>query len=327
MKVYKLTQKDSLELDEEKEETKEEEKDNEDIEQEIKEEQEQDEIDPEEERKRKSKKVFKLIIWIFFPIFILLSCFYILLRFVGNMGIVVREYPIYTSKIQEDINGLKIVHFSDIHFNKARTMEKIDTMIELINKTNPDIVIFTGDLIDKKYAINSQEKKELIDKFNAINAKVGKYAISGDEDFDTFKEIFDNSGFQIVNNQLEKIYVKDSVIDLIAVDEAGLETTFENHEVANLTIALVHKPDLSDEIVNMYKPDIILAGHSHNGQVILPVLGAMMKKEGAKKYYKSSYVIQDTKLYISGGIGNTNYEFRLNNHPSINFYRIRINNE
>jgi hypothetical protein len=206
-------------------------------------------------------------------------------------------------------------------------MDKIDTMIELINKTNPDIVIFTGDLVDKKYAINSSEKKELIEKFNTIEAKVGKYAISGDEDFDTFKEIFDNSGFQIINNQIEKIYIKNSVIDLIAVDENGLDTTLENHEISNLTIALVHKPDLSDDIVNLYKPDIILAGHSHNGQVILPLIGGLMKKEGAKKYYKDKYDIDNTKLFISGGIGNSNYEFRLNNHPSINFYRIRINNE
>ncbi len=328
MKVYEITKKDQEELDEEKEkeETKEEEKQKE-IEEEIKEDDEEETIDPETERKIKSKKVFKIFFWIFFPIFILFSFFYILLRFVGNSGIVVREYPIYSSKVNEELNGLKVVHFSDIHFNKARTMDKIDTMIELINKTNPDIVIFTGDLVDKKYAINSSEKKELIEKFNTIEAKVGKYAISGDEDYDTFKEIFDNSGFQIINNQVEKIYIKNSVIDLIAVDEDGIDTALEGHEEGNLTIALVHKPDLSDQIVELYSPDIILAGHSHNGQIILPLIGGVMKKDGAKKYYKKTYEIEDTKLFISGGIGNSNYEFRLNNHPSFNFYRIRMNNE
>ena len=50
-----------------------------------------------------------------------------------------------------------------------------------------------------------------------------------------------------------------------------------------------------------------------------------MKKEGAKKYFSPYYKINDTELYISGGLGNKDYEFRLFNHPSINFYRLRIN--
>ena len=68
---------------------------------------------------------------------------------------------------------------------------------------------------------------------------------------------------------------------------------------------------------------MIIAGHSHNGQIILPLIGPLMKKEGAKKYVSSYYKINNTNLYISGGIGNSKYQFRLLNHPSINFYRLR----
>ena len=70
---------------------------------------------------------------------------------------------------------------------------------------------------------------------------------------------------------------------------------------------------------------MILAGHSLNGQIVLPLIGPLIKKDGAKKYISSYYEINNTLLYVSGGIGNSNYEFRLLNHPSINFFRIRIN--
>ena len=82
-------------------------------------------------------------------------------------------------------------------------------------------------------------------------------------------------------------------------------------------------PDNSDYIIESFNPNLILAGHSHNGQVRLPFIGPLMKRIGSKKYIDSYYEINDTKLLISGGIGNTKYNMRLFNHPSINFIRLR----
>ena len=66
-----------------------------------------------------------------------------------------------------------------------------------------------------------------------------------------------------------------------------------------------------------------MAGHSHNGQVRLPFIGAIVKNQGAKKYYNEYYKIKNTDLYISGGIGTSTLPFRLFNRPNINFYRLR----
>ena len=71
-----------------------------------------------------------------------------------------------------------------------------------------------------------------------------------------------------------------------------------------------------------YQVNLILAGHSHNGQVRLPFIGAIYTPIGAKKYYDNYYNVSGTKLYISSGIGVSTTNYRLWNHPSINFYRI-----
>ena len=83
----------------------------------------------------------------------------------------------------------------------------------------------------------------------------------------------------------------------------------------------MHEPDFIDEI-DYRKFDLVLAGHSHNGQVRLPFIGALVKPNYAKKYYDEYYKIKNTDLYISSGIGVSEVNFRLFNRPSFNLYRL-----
>ena len=279
----------------------------------------------EEERKRKNKKILKILSFIFIPLFILFSISYVSLRYIGNIGIVVKEYPFYNMKITDDFHGVKVVQFSDVHFGEFTEKGKIDELIKLINNTNPDIVVFTGDLVDVNYAVNLTDQEYLISSFKKINSSLGKYAIKGEEDSDSFDTIFNNSGFEILNNEVRKIYINDSYINLIAVDNnyGVYPTLLNNYDGSKFSIAITHFSDNSDNIVNTFAPDIILAGNSHNGQVRIPFIGPMMKRIGSKKYIDSYYKINDTELYISSGIGNTKYNMRLFNHPSINFFRLK----
>lgn len=272
--------------------------------------------------KERNKKVFKILMWIFIPLFIVFSISYTLLRYVGNIGIHVREYPVYSENIDNNLDGIKIVQFSDLHYGKTSSIKGINNIVNLINKMNPDIVIFTGDLIDKDYSISTEDKEAIMNEFNKIKYSIGKYAIKGEEDSTDFKEIFDNSEFKILDNTIEKIYIKSSIINLIAVNEEynSQELTIDND---SFKIGVIHKPDLATQLIDDYNPEMIIAGHSHNGQVRLPLLGPLMKKEGAKKYISSYYKIGNTELFITGGLGNSKYQFRLFNHPSINFYRLR----
>ena len=90
-------------------------------------------------------------------------------------------------------------------------------------------------------------------------------------------------------------------------------------------IILVHEPDISNDIVDNYNVSLILAGHSHNGQIRLPIIGALYTPPYAKEYYDEHYLIDGTNLYISSGIGVSTINYRLWNRPSMNFYRINKN--
>ena len=98
---------------------------------------------------------------------------------------------------------------------------------------------------------------------------------------------------------------------------------YKKSEDINYKIILVHEPDYIDTITSKYNnTNLVLAGHSHNGQINIPYIKKLLLPEGSKKYYNNYYKVNNTNLYISSGLGESNINFRLFNKPSINFYRI-----
>ena len=77
-------------------------------------------------------------------------------RFVGTASLDINEYVV-NSNIMESYDGLKIVHFSDLHYKKVITEERVSELVKEINNTKPEIVLFTGDLLDDLYKISNND--------------------------------------------------------------------------------------------------------------------------------------------------------------------------
>lgn len=273
------------------------------------------------------KKILKL----FFVILLLIIIIILYSRFIGIKGLITKEYTI-NDNIPNDFDGIKIVHFSDLHYKRIITQKDINKIIEEINLINPDIVVFTGDLIDKDSDIEDKDITYLKNILSKINTKYGKYAVIGNHDYsidiNILRDIYKESNFNLLENTYDIIYGKNNEKIFIG----GLSTSsFSNTSLEKLNynescykIFILHEPDYTDEIIKL-NPNIIFAGHSHNGQINIPYLKKYFVPEGAKKYYEEHYLINNTSLYISSGIGVSTYNFRLFNHPSINFYRINKN--
>jgi len=286
-------------------------------------------------KKIKFKKFIIILI-----IFTLCVCSILLYsRFISTKGLVVKEYKIVNEKITDNFHGLKIVHLSDIHYGTTINKAELIKVVNKINKINPDIVIFTGDLLDEDTNLPKDYDKELIDILSKINSTVGKYAINGNHDykFKSFNNIIEQSGFINLNDTYDQIYKNGTNYILISgistnlhgdkTIEEKLESTttllneIPEEEKNNIyKILITHEPDIIDAINIDY--DLVLAGHSHNGQVKIPFAGAIITPELSKKYYDEHYTIDNTELYISGGLGTSKVKFRFMNKPSINFYRI-----
>ena len=248
-------------------------------------------------------------------------------RYVGTTGLVIKEYSVINEKIPESFHGFKIVQFSDTHYGMTTFNDELKNMVSKINILNPDIVVFTGDLVDYHYNLNDDEKNDIISILSEIDASLGVYAITGNHDQNvSYEGILSGSNITLLKNKYEYIYNGTSEkIMLIGLDDylegtLDLDAAFSYEDDTSYKILLAHEPDVYDKLTKV--PDLMLAGHSHNGQVRIPLAGAIYKTIGAKKYYDPEYSLGDTKMYISGGVGTSKYKVRLFDRPSISLYRL-----
>lgn len=277
----------------------------------------------------------KKIIRFLLILVLIITLFIIYARYIGTNGLITKEYKIDTKYLDNSFDGLKIIHFSDLHYLRSTNQKKLKKIIDEINLINPDIVFFTGDLIDKDYNINEIEKKDLIHSLKNIKSKYGKYSIIGNHDhiknIDLLEEIYINSNFILLQNNYDIIHGENNSkifvggTDTYSFDKSDIDKTMEyftNNEDINYKIILTHEPDYIDTITNKYNVNLVLSGHSHNGQINIPYIKNMFLPYGSKKYYKNYYKVNNTDLFISSGIGESRINVRLFNKPSINFYRI-----
>lgn len=277
----------------------------------------------------------KKIVRFFLIIFLLITITIIYARYGGTSGLITKEYKIESSLIGEEFDGLKVVHFSDLHYLRVTNNDKLKEIVDEINLIKPDIVFFTGDLIDKDFTLTDKDKDDLINGLSSIKAKYGKYAVLGNHDYvkniEIFKDIYSNSNFNLLQNSYDIIYSSNNDklfiggVDNYSYNEADINKVmeyFNDNSDISYKIILVHEPDYIDNILTSYNVNLVLAGHSHNGQINIPYIKNFFLPYGSRKYYENYYKVNDTDLYISSGIGESSVNFRLFNKPSINFYRI-----
>lgn len=293
----------------------------------------QDEIEY-EELKEKRKKAVKKVIKIIAIIFIISLVFIVYTKIISTNGLKVKEERIELKKIPDSFNGVKIIQFSDLQYGSTIFEEEVKSLVKKINTRNPDIVVFTGDLIDQDYKIKHEEKEKIIKELNKINANIGKYAVSGDEDKEYFNTIFTQAGFTVLDDSYDLIYNKENNPILITglksetkdIDKAFSYYKEEKSNKDIYSILIMHEPDTIDKVLNNYKVDLALSGGNLNGEIYIPKVGGLITRKDAKKYTKEYYKINDTRLYVSSGIGTDKLGIRLGTRPSINFLRLAKTN-
>lgn len=240
------------------------------------------------------------------------------LRYVGTSFIKTKEFIIKDSAIPETFHGKKILHFSDLLYGSTISIDDLEKLEKEFQKIKPDIVIFTGDIINENYNLSKEELDKIENFFKAIPYTIGKYAVKGDFDLATFDLIMNEAQFTILDNESKLVYYGDNTpISLIGFN--GNNTNFDKikkNEITNLyKISLIHNYDYYNQSFNS---NIILSGHNLNGEIYIPFYDGIL---GNNKYNRSYYEVNNSKIFISNGLGSI-HRMRMFNHPSINVYRL-----
>lgn len=277
----------------------------------------------------------KRIIWRVIKCFFILSIVVVGVIFyafkIEPKLLVTREFNVELSSAGGD--SIRVVQFSDVHLGPNYSLQQLENLVERVNKLEPDIVAFTGDLIDVPSAFEG--RSEISGVLGKLRSKHGKYAVWGNHDYGGggirfYENIMKESGFELLKNQNVVVELDSGQkITIIGLDDAMLghpdiEKAYTGVEDQGDKLLLLHDPDLVDDI-KTDRFDLALAGHSHGGQVVVPLFGPLVTPPLARIYTKGMYQLaNDNYLYVNSGIGTTRITVRFLNPPELSVFDLTI---
>ena len=228
------------------------------------------------------------------------------------------QYEIMTSRTKP----VKIAFFTDTHFGEQYSPDYLARIVEEINAQEVDAVLFGGDFFDSYWRDASQiDSAQMAEQLSAMKAP-HKYAVWGNHDIGggaerVYAQLMEASGFTLLKNEtaeIESLSLRIVGIDDWMLGEPDNQLTVPDDEKTN--IFLTHEPDDAPWFARN-GADLILAGHTHGGQIFVPFLSQKFLPPGGRNYVKGQYDVNGVPLVVSCGIGTTKLPARFLNIPEI----------
>ncbi|MGC2171213.1 MAG: metallophosphoesterase [Candidatus Sulfotelmatobacter sp.] len=235
----------------------------------------------------------------------------------------------------ERLNGFTIALLSDFHYDPYFSVHPLRAAIPMVNSLHPDLILLTGDFVSiplagskKKAALAADPCARLLRQMTAPH---GLWAVMGNHDDGTDREhvtrALQAEDIHVLANESETIERDGARIWLAGVDDvltgtADLPKALDGIPAGEAVILLAHEPDFADE-ASRFSVDLQLSGHSHGGQVRLPLLPPLYLPTLAKKYFWGRYQVGPLTLYTNPGLGTVGVPARLNCPPEITMLTLR----
>ncbi len=250
-----------------------------------------------------------------------------------NNDIVITRYNYINNKLPEDLNGLKIVHISDLHNKNFH-----GKLTRKIKRINPDIIFITGDLIDRRktnVAMAVKFVKEIVTIAPVYYVSGNHEQLSGN--YKELKKELNNLHVITMDNFYTKINYRGSEIGLLGIADPAINQNEKTYPIENNTthmrntlhelthyiktdfnILLSHRPE-HFEIYKEFNIDLVFSGHAHGGQIRIPFLkGILSPNQGFfPKYSEGMHREGVTSMVVSRGLGNSLFPFRIFNRPEL----------
>jgi predicted MPP superfamily phosphohydrolase len=242
--------------------------------------------------------------------------------FIERNIVQVNRYKIPVPNLPLSFHGFTLAHLTDIHLGFLVSEAFVEEIVQRTNSLNTDAIVCTGDYVHNRNTIEEIDKVWPI--LSKLSARHGVYSVLGNHDHwgDTNRSLYwlERSG-QNIRHQCKAIYKgKDRILiggagDFWS-DKLNIDKAFSNSDQGDCRILLAHNPDSVD--TEFETPlSLVLSGHTHGGQVVIPFLGAPKLPVENKAYSSGLIATPKTPLFISRGIGWAIVPVRFNCYPEI----------
>jgi len=226
--------------------------------------------------------------------------------------------------------GYQVAVIADLHLGQWLTPARLAGVVSMVNALEPDLIAIPGDLVSydlERYAAPLREN------LKALKAKDGVVVSLGNHDHwagaSKVRQVLKDAGVTDLANDAVpirkgKAELWVSGVDSVKVHTDHLEKVLEKIPLRSTPgILLVHEPDFADIAATTGRFALQLSGHSHGGQVALPLLGVPIRGNYFKNYYSGTYQVKDMVLHVNRGLGVNVVWLRWNCRPEITVVTLR----
>jgi len=270
---------------------------------------------------------------------------YGMIRGAFNYQVISRKLTL--TELPEAFNGLKIVQISDLHLGSFTSTKPLEEVVDIVMKQKPDIVLFTGDLVNNK----AEEAEGFIEVLSKISAPLGKFSILGNHDYGHYtkwkseedrlenmkrlKAIHKEMGWDLLLNENRLVEKDGAILPIVGVENWSGVMRF--HQYGDLAMALAGVEDLPNKLLLSHDPShwkaevvkenrdiaVTFSGHTHGMQFGIDIPGIKWSPvQYVYKQWKGLYEDGGHYLYVNPGLGFIGYMGRVGILPEITVFEL-----
>jgi len=240
----------------------------------------------------------------------------------------ITQTDIWLRRLSAVHDGLKIVQLTDLHHSLFTPLAEIQRAVHLANRLRPDVIALTGDYVTLSPSYIWPMARALA----KLRARLGVFAVLGNHDFQVDAEeitrALKSQHIRVLRNSHCALRARSATLWLIGVDDLwwgadDLPAALRHIPARDPKILLCHNP-LGIRLAAAHGIDFVLSGHTHGGQVRLPVVGSVYgRSKLGKRFVEGWNRLDGTQIYVSRGIGKVLLPIRFGCPPEISCLRLR----
>ena len=219
---------------------------------------------------------------------------------------------LHVPTLPPELEGLRIGHLSDLHLGTTHAADNTHWAIQKLMEVKPDLVVLTGDFVSYTHAI-----PEITPLLQPLRAPLGMYAVPGNHDYlegmPAVTSTLARLGIEMLINEHRLLHWRGGSLALLGVDDMwygkpDLDAALAGVPSSAFPLLLAHAPDFADEAAQRRIP-MQLSGHTHGGQLRLPLLGPFCLPLYGLRYACGLEQVGPVQLYVSRGVGGVSLRF------------------
>lgn len=223
-------------------------------------------------------------------------------------------------------DGLRVAQLSDLHVGPRTSPEVIRRAIEEANAFAPDLVVLTGDYLSRRRAEVAGMREQLGGLAAPTVAVLGNHDVWVDPR--GAAAALRGHGYEVLENAWTRVRLRGAPFTIVGVGDHLTRRDDVAAAVRGLgpgaaPLVLAHGPRTAERLATLDRPLLCLSGHTHGGQINLPIVTRLLLASLREPYVRGRYEVGDVQLYVNRGVGMSGIRVRINAAPEVTLATLR----